>query len=91
MIPLAEPVRVRLAAWLDQRAAKWRRTLNPHLFVKQYTAPRLLPPGHQFPWMKAGGSAQALRTDRISDLFGIGIDSVVRYLRILDLTMQPPD
>lgn len=107
VIPLAEPVRVRLAAWLDQRAAKWSRTLNPHLFVTQYTAPRLLPPGHQFPWLKAGVSAQALRTDRIiheiqatggdvrriSDLFGIGVDSAVRYLRILDpdLTVQPPD
>lgn len=92
LIPLAESVRVRLTAWLDHRAATWPRTLNPYLFVTNYTAPRLSAPGHQFPWRKAGISAQALRTDRIiqeiqatggdvrriSDLFGIGVDTAAR-------------
>lgn len=95
--PLAGPVRIRLAAWLDRRAAKWPRTLNPHLFVTQQSAPRLLPPGASFPWKKAGLSPQALRTDRIlqeihatggdvrsvCDLFGLSIDSAMRYA-------QPP-
>ncbi len=98
VIPLAEPVRVRLAVWLDHRATTWPRTLNPHLFVSLLTAGRLSPPGHQFPWQKAGISAQALRNDRIiqeiqatdgdvrriADLFGIGVDAATRYLRVLD-------
>ncbi len=32
-IPLAEPVKVRLAAWVDHRASRWPRTPNPHLFI----------------------------------------------------------
>jgi len=92
-IPLAEPVKVRLAAWLDHRAARWPRTLNPHLFITQNTAPRLNPPGHTFPWKKAGVTPQSLRSDRIlqeiyatggdvrriCDLFGIGIEAALRY------------
>ncbi|WP_156366504.1 hypothetical protein [Microbacterium sp. No. 7] len=92
-IPLAEPVRVRLAAWLDHRATRWPETKNPYLLVTIQTAPRLSPPGRNFPWKKAGVTAQALRTDRIlyeveqtggdvrriCDLFGIGIDTALRY------------
>lgn len=95
--PLAGPVRVRLAAWLDHRAERWPRTLNSHLFVTQQTAPRLLPPGVSFPRKKAGLSPRVLRTDRIlqeihatggdvrriCDLFGIGIDAAMRYAQIL--------
>jgi len=98
MIPLAAPVRVRLRAWLDERAKRWPRTLNPHLFITQHTAPRLGMPGHQFPWRKAGISAQALRTDRIlqeaqasggdvrriCDLFGLTVDSATRYIRAIE-------
>ena len=93
VIPLAGPVRVRLTAWLDYRATKWPRTLNPHLCVTQQTAPRLNPPGRSFPWKKAGMNPQSLRTDRIlqeihatggdvrrlCDLFGIGVESATRY------------
>ncbi|MPN08282.1 hypothetical protein SDC9_155564 [bioreactor metagenome] len=98
IIPLADPVRARLTVWLDHRAATWPNTLNPHLFVSLLTAGRLSPPGHQFPWHKAGISAQALRNDRIiqeiqatggdarriADLFGIGVESATRYTRTLD-------
>lgn len=97
VIPLAGPVKVRLAAWLDHRAKKWPRTLNTHLFVTQNTAPRLSAPGHSFPWNKAGLNPQSLRTDRIlaeihatdgdvrriCDLFGIGIDAAMRYAATL--------
>ena len=96
-IPLAEPVRVRLAAWLDYRAQRWPATINPHLFLTQQTAPRLSAPGHSFPWKKAGLNPQSLRTDRIlqeiyatggdvrriCDLFGIGIESATRYAATL--------
>ncbi|MDR2974408.1 MAG: hypothetical protein LBV00_06810 [Propionibacteriaceae bacterium] len=92
-IPLADPVRSRLTTWLDYRTQKWPNTLNPHLFITIQTAPRLNPPGHQFPWKKAGLNPQSLRTDRIlqeihatggdvrriCDLFGIGIEAASRY------------
>lgn len=92
-IPLAKPVRVRLSAWLDHRAQRWPETKNPYLLVTVQTAPRLSPPGRNFPWKKAGVTAQALRTDRIlyeveqtggdvrriCDLFGIGIETALRY------------
>lgn len=92
-IPLAAPVRIRLAAWLDHRARTWPGSINPHLFVSRKTAPRLLPVGKQFPWTKTNLRPQALREDRIlqeihatggdvrriCDLFGIGIDAALRY------------
>jgi hypothetical protein len=34
---LADPVRARLAAYLDYRNLRWPRTANPHLFVSQVT------------------------------------------------------
>src|SRR6266700_6674486 len=43
VIPLAGPVRVRLAAWCDHRARTWPASINPHLFVTRRTAPRLIP------------------------------------------------
>lgn len=92
-IPLAGPVRVRLSAWLDHRARRWPETKNPYLLVTQQTAPRLARPGRNFPWKKAGVTAQALRTDRIlyeveqtggdlrriCDLFGISIETALHY------------
>ena len=97
VIPLAGPVRVRLAAWLGYRAEKWPRTLNTHLFVTQQTAPRLGTPGATFPWSKAGLNPRSLRADRIlaeihatggdvrriCDLFGIGIEAAMRYATTL--------
>lgn len=92
-IPLAKPVRVRLTAWLDHRAKRWPETKNPYLLVTIQTAPRLSPPGRNFPWKKAGVTAQTLRTDRIlyevertggdvrriCDLFGISIETALHY------------
>jgi len=36
-ILLAEPVRVRLAAWLDYRNRRWPNTANPHVFLNTAT------------------------------------------------------
>lgn len=97
-IPLAEPVRERLARWLDHRNRKWPNSRNPHLLVNQRSAPRLMAASRTFPWQQAGIRAQALREDRIlaevhatggdarriSDLFGIGVDSTGRYLDTLE-------
>jgi hypothetical protein len=49
VIPLAAPVRVRLTAWLDHRAATWPRTRNPYLFITQHTAPGSARPATSFP------------------------------------------
>jgi integrase len=98
MIPLAEPVRVRLSAWLDHRARTWPRTIYPHLLVTRKSAPRLSPPGRYFPWTDSGISPRALRDDRIlneilasggdvrriCDLFGLGVDSALRYAATVD-------
>ena len=92
-IPLADPVRVRLAAWLDHRQRTWPGCINPHLIVSRLSAPRLIPVSDGFPWRKIALSAQALREDRIlaeihatggdvrriCDLFGLSISAALRY------------
>jgi len=92
-VPLAAPVVVRLAAWLDHRATRWPATINPHLFVGMRSAPRLGPVGKQFPWTKTDLRPQALREDRIlqeihatggdirriCDLFGLSVEGAQRY------------
>lgn len=49
-IPLADPVRERLARRLDHRAAKWPNSQNPHLIVNQRSAPRLMAANRTYPW-----------------------------------------
>jgi hypothetical protein len=100
LIPLADPVRVRLAAWLDHRQRTWPGSINPHLIVSRLSAPRLIPVSEGFPWRKIALSAQALREDRIlaeihatggdvrriCDLFGLSITAALRY----DTTAELP-
>ncbi len=107
-IPLAGPVRVRLTAWLDHRNRTWPRSINPHLFIGRVSAPRLVPVGKQFPWKGTGLRPQALREDRIlqeihatggdvrriCDLFGLTVDTAMRYAVTLahpDLERRPED
>lgn len=92
-IPLAAPVRVRLAAYLDHRSKTFPGSINPHLFINRRSAPRLTPVGRQFPWTSLDVRPQALREDRIlqeihatggdvrriCDMFGIAIDTALRY------------
>lgn len=100
-IPLAAPVRSRLAAWLDYRNRTWPNTANPHLLINRRTAPRLVPGGHSFPWKESAIRPRALREDRIlheihatggdvrriCDLFGMSVEGATRYLA----TMEHPD
>lgn len=93
-IPLAEPVRSRLSAWLGHRTMTWPSTINPYLFVTQRSAPRPVHPGSQFPWKKTNLRPQALREDRIlaeahasggdvrllCDLFGMSVEGASRYV-----------
>jgi hypothetical protein len=98
IIPLAAPVLPRLAAWLDYRNTKWPDTINPHLLVSLKTGPRLTRVSRSFPQGPTGIALQALREDRILDevratggdvrhiceLFGIAIDTALRYTTTLD-------
>jgi len=100
-IPLADPVVVRLRAWLDHRARTWPGSINPYLFVSRRSAPRLVTVGKQFPWRNTSLKPQALREDRIlqeihatggdirriCDLFGLTIQAAMRYA----LTLSHPD
>lgn len=86
-ILLAAPVRQRLTAWLDHRAAYWSATLNPHLFVNRHTAVRTGPVSNVYAGKTVGMRVQRIREDRIlheahatggdtrrlCDLFGLSI------------------
>lgn len=102
-IPLAGPVRVRLTAWLDHRARTWPASINPHLFITRRSGPRLTPVGKQFPWRNTNLRPQALREDRIlqeihatggdirriCDLFGITVETAMRYAHTLEEPHHP--
>lgn len=99
-IPLADPARVRLTAWLDHRGRTWPNTLNEHLLINQRTAPRLRPIGKGY-WQRTSVRPQALREDRIlqeihttggdvrriCDLFGLSVKAATRYTA----TVEHPD
>jgi hypothetical protein len=100
-IPLAAPVRSRLAAWLDHRNRTWPTTANPHVLVNRRTETRIVPSGPSFPWKDNAVRPPALREERILheihatgggirriyDLFGLSVESVSRYLK----TVAHPD
>lgn len=93
-IPLAAPVRTRLVAWLDHRARKWPRSINPHLLINQRNAPRLTGAGFGYPFRMSAVKPRELRQDRIlhelhatggdlrriCDLFGLSVSGATRYL-----------
>lgn len=97
-IPLAEPVRHRLRAYLDYRATRWPATANPHLIIHYRSATHLGPVQADWLTHRLGISAQALREDRIlhelhatggdirrlCDLFGLSIGGAERYAATLD-------
>jgi len=94
-IPLAEPVRRRVAAWLDHRIHRWPTSTNPHLFIHFRSAGHDEPVGPRrvFLTLALPGGVQALRQDRIlheaiatsgdprrlCDLFGLSIQHATRY------------
>ena len=100
-VVLAQPVRDRLAAWLDERARRWPETRNPYVFIHHHNAVRTRPVS--IPWISItiGISAQLIRQDRIldealvtngdvrriCDMFGLGVSSAARYTH----TADPPD
>lgn len=94
-IPLAEPARHRVDAYLADRARRWPRAINPHLFIHFRNHQRLEPVGGR--WMKTTvnypGGVNAIRRDRIlheaeatsgdtrrlCDLFGLSIAAASRF------------
>lgn len=90
---LAEPVRERLAAWLDERADRWPDTINPHLFINKNTAVRTCPVSSGWISATIGIPARTIRQDRIldealatrgdirrlCDLFGLTVGTATRY------------
>jgi integrase len=100
---LAEPVRQRLARYLDFRQQTWPASVNPYLFVHVRNAGTA---GHVTPgWIRKqlGMSGQLIRLDRIfdeaqatggdlralCDLFGLSISGAYRYAKVLDRVEFP--
>ena len=101
VIVLADPVRQRLAAYLDYRATTWPTTINPHLFIHRRSWMHDRP---VTPWWirkQLGMSGQLIRQDRILDeahatsgdlrmiceLFGLSAAGAMRYIA----TVNSPD
>jgi integrase len=93
-ILLAEPVRVRISAWLDYRNKRWPTTANPHLFLNHRNSSRTTPVGGRWLTLATGIPIHVMREDRIlhearatggdvrriCDLFGLTVEGALRYL-----------
>lgn len=66
-VPLADPVKQQLSAYLDHRYSRWPNSINPHFFIHVVSAGTMKPV--RFYWVneKLGMSAMAIRQDRIVD------------------------
>ncbi|WP_328723530.1 hypothetical protein OHT52_31185 [Streptomyces sp. NBC_00247] len=94
---LADPVRIRLAAYLDYRNRRWPRTANPHLFLSQTTGCGVELVSHVWINDVLGMPTSRLREDRllheaeatcgeprrICDLFGLSV-AALRYTGTID-------
>ncbi len=97
-VPLAEPVRARLAAYLNYRNNRWPASKNPHLFIHIRSALGTKPVGGRWIGLHLGLAARDIRTDRIldevratggdirriCDLFGLTIDGATPYVATLN-------
>jgi hypothetical protein len=95
---LAEPVLMRIAAYLDYRNARWPNTANPPLFVNTRSALATWPVGLRWIRLHLTVPARDIRADRIlnevqatggdlrkiCDLFGLSILAAQRYTAVLD-------
>ncbi|SDT13755.1 Site-specific recombinase XerD [Actinoplanes derwentensis] len=96
-IPLADPVRERLASYLDYRNSRWPQTANPHLFIHVHNAGGVKSANSTWIGKKLGTSPRNIRTDRIvqevlatggdirriCDMFGLSVDGAVPYVAVL--------
>ncbi|WP_435601170.1 hypothetical protein [Streptomyces sp. C10-9-1] len=95
---LADPVRDRLAAYLDYRNIRWPRTANAHLFLSQTTACGVEAVSNVWINDLLGMPAQRLREGRllhkaeaaggaprrICDLFGLTVGAALRHISSVD-------
>lgn len=103
-ILLAEPARVRLAAWLDHRNRRWPNTANPHVFLNHRNSSRTTPVGGRWLTLTTGIPIHVLREDRIlhealvtggdvrriCDLFGLTVEGALRYIPPPEPSDPPP-
>lgn len=94
---LANPVKTRLAAYLDDRHRRWPNSLNPHFFVHRQTTAATGPVSRYWVNGRLGMPARAVRQDRIvdealatggdlrriCDLFGVTIATAQHYTTVL--------
>ena len=93
-ILLADPVRLRISAWLEYRNERWPTTANPHVFLNHRNATRTTPVGGRWLALVTGIPIRVMREDRIldevratggdvrriCDLFGLTVEGALRYL-----------
>lgn len=105
-MPLARPVRDRLAAYLDDRNSRWPEALNPHLFINSRTWRTDQPASPRYFHLAIGPglTPRQLREDRIlneaaatggdiralTDLFGLSTNASTRYLSTLEASDLNP-
>jgi hypothetical protein len=91
---LAEPVRVRISAWLDYRNERWPTTANPHVFLNHRNSTRTTAVSGRWLTLATGIPIHVMREDRIlhealatggdvrriCDLFGLSVEGALRYL-----------
>jgi hypothetical protein len=104
VVLLAEPVRQRLAAYLDWRQLTWPGSINPYLLVHVRNAGTV---AHVTPWWirhQLSMPGQRIRQDRIldeahatggdvralCDLFGLSVAGAYRYTAAVDHIVEPP-
>lgn len=90
---LAEPARIRLAAYLAHRAARRPGTANPRLFLTSRSAASTTPVSRRYLYRQDPLSSRLIRSDRIvhevqaagadvrlvCELFGLGVEAATRY------------
>jgi hypothetical protein len=95
LIPLAEPARRRLTAYLDYRQQTWPESINPYLFTHarnwwlsravspQWIRDQLTLPAQTIRFDRILDEAHATGGDirRLMDLFGISVETAHRYVR----------
>lgn len=102
-IPVAQPVRARLADYLCYRTNRWPNTANPHFFINRATAGKCTEVTYRWVNDQLGFQAQGVREDRIldeahategdvrriCDLFGLSVGAAQRYIDALHTPALP--
>ena len=97
-VPLAEPVKQRLARYLAHRGQRWPNSANPHFFIHYLNAPTTGPVTRTWVNRRLGFSAQAIRQDRmvdeaiatggdvrqITDFFGVTVATALHYAEVVE-------